>query len=188
MAEAPRNLAQFPDVDVRTLCALLAGERKGYSMDGRDDGDNPGVVAPPPLIYGGALAAGLLANRWRPVPFLPRAVARPLGWMLLTGGLLLGRYGVQALRGAGTNVDPYKPVNAFVVNGPYRFTRNPLYLGLTMVYAGVSALANALWAVALLPGVLAVIRRGVIEREERYLERKFGDEYLRYKARVRRWV
>lgn len=157
-------------------------------MGGRDEGDNPGVVAPPPLIYGGALAAGLLADRLRPAPFPARAVARPLGWLLLGSGLLLGGSGIGALRNAGTNVDPYKPTTAFVAGGPYRFTRNPLYLSLTLVYAGVALLANTLWAPALLPGVLAAIQRGVIEREERYLERKFGAEYLRYKARVRRWV
>ncbi len=157
-------------------------------MAGKDDADNPGVAAPPPLVFGGALAAGLLAHRLRPTPFLPRAVARPLGWLLLGGGLLLGGSGIRALRNAGTNVDPYKPTTAFVAVGPYRFTRNPLYLALTMMYAGISFLARSLWAFTLLPGVLAVIRCGVIEREERYLERKFGAEYRRYKARVRRWV
>jgi protein-S-isoprenylcysteine O-methyltransferase Ste14 len=157
-------------------------------MSGQDGGDNPGVIAPPPLIYGGALAAGLLANRLRPAPSLPRAVARPLGWSLIAGGLLLGGSGVRSLRAAGTNVDPYRPTTSFVAEGPYRFTRNPLYLSFTLVYAGVSLVAGALWPLALLPGVLAVVQRGVIGREERYLERKFGAEYLRYKARVRRWV
>jgi protein-S-isoprenylcysteine O-methyltransferase Ste14 len=75
-----------------------------------------------------------------------------------------------------------------VTGGPYRFTRNPLYLSLTLIYGGITALANALPAALLLPVVLQVMRRGVIEREERYLEGKFGDEYLNYKARVRRWI
>ena len=153
-----------------------------------NDRDNPGVVAPPPLIYAVALAVGLLAHRLRPVSFLPRELSRLFGWTLLGGGLLLGCFGVRALRDAGTNVDPYKPVTAFVAEGPYRFTRNPLYLGLTLMYGGAAALTNALWTVILLPPVLGVMQRGVIEREERYLERKFGDEYLLYKARVRRWI
>jgi protein-S-isoprenylcysteine O-methyltransferase Ste14 len=59
---------------------------------------------------------------------------------------------------------------------------------MTMMYAGIAALANALWAIVFLPVALLVIQRGVIEREERYLERKFGEEYLNYKARVRRWI
>ncbi len=153
-----------------------------------DERDTAGVIAPPPLIYGGALSLGLLANRLRPLSFLPRRLGRVLGWPLIAVGLLLGLWGLGSLRRAGTNVDPYRPTTAFVTDGPYRYTRNPLYLGLTAVYAGVSALANSLWAVLLLTGVLAVMRRGVIEREERYLEGKFGEEYRLYKKRVRRWI
>ena len=150
--------------------------------------DNPGVIAPPPLIYAGALAIGLLANVLYPISFLPRTVARVSGLPLIFGGLAIGLLGFHEMRRAETNVDPYKPATAIVTEGPYRFTRNPLYLCLTLVYAGISALANALWGILLLPLVLLVMRRGVIEREERYLERKFGGEYLNYKARVRRWI
>jgi protein-S-isoprenylcysteine O-methyltransferase Ste14 len=158
------------------------------SDDAREAPDNPGVIAPPPLIYAGALAIGLLVNRLHPIAFLPRVLSRVLGWPLIVGGLVIGSLGFREMKRAGTNVDPREPTTAIVTEGPYRFTRNPLYLCLTLVYAGISALANALWAVLLLPGVLAVMRRGVIEREERYLERKFGDEYVNYKARVRRWI
>jgi protein-S-isoprenylcysteine O-methyltransferase Ste14 len=75
-----------------------------------------------------------------------------------------------------------------VTEGPFRYTRNPAYLSMAMIYAGISSLANALWAILLLPATLLVVQRGVIEREERYLERKFGEEYLRYKERVHRWL
>ena len=75
-----------------------------------------------------------------------------------------------------------------MTGGPFRYTRNPAYLGMAMIFAGVSCLANALPAMLLLPAALLTIQRGVIEREERYLEREFGEEYLRYKARTRRWV
>ncbi len=158
------------------------------SDDARETPDNPGVIAPPPLIYAGALAIGLLANVRYPISFLPRGLSRVLGWPLIVGGLVIGSLGFREMKRAGTNVDPREPTTAIVTEGPYRFTRNPLYLCLTLVYAGISALANALWAILLLPLVLTVMRRGVIEREERYLERKFGDEYLNYKARVRRWI
>ena len=158
------------------------------SDDAREAPDNPGVVAPPPLIYAGALALGLVANRLYPMAFLPRAVSRVLGLPLIFGGLAIGLLGFREMRRAETNVDPYKPATAIVTEGPYRFTRNPLYVGMTLVYTGMTALSNALLAAMLLPLVLAVMRRGVIEREERYLERKFGDEYLAYKARVRRWL
>ena len=92
------------------------------------------------------------------------------------------------MRQAGTNVDPYRPATAIVTGGPYRFTRNPIYVGFTLMYVGIFALANALLPILLLPAVQQLMRRGVIEREERYLERKFGDEYLQYKERVRRWI
>jgi protein-S-isoprenylcysteine O-methyltransferase Ste14 len=158
------------------------------SDDARGAPDNPGVVAPPPLIYAGALALGLVANKLYPMAFLPRAVSRVLGLPLIFGGLTIGLLGFREMRRAETNVDPYKPATAIVTEGPYRFTRNPLYIGMTLVYSGIIALFNAFPAAMLLPLALAVMRGGVIEREERYLERKFGDEYLAYKARVRRWL
>ncbi len=158
------------------------------SDETRENRDNPGVIAPPPLIYAGALVAGLLANRAYPIPFLPRGISRALGWPSVVAGLAIGLFGFREMKRAQTNVDPRKPTTAIVAAGPYRYTRNPLYVGMTLMYAGVSARANALPAALLLPAALAVMRRGVIEREERYLERKFGDEYLRYKERVRRWI
>jgi protein-S-isoprenylcysteine O-methyltransferase Ste14 len=158
------------------------------SDDARETPDNPGVIAPPPLIYAGALAIGLLANRLYPIAFVPRGLSRVLGWPLIVGGPAVGSLGLREMKRADTNVDPRDPTTAIVTGGPYRFTRNPLYLSMTLIYAGITALANALPAALLLPFVLHIMRRGVIEREERYLERKFGDEYLDYKARVRRWI
>lgn len=155
--------------------------------DGKD-ADNPGVVAPPPLIFAVPLVAGLLVNRLRPTPFLPRALSRLLGWPLVVAGLLLGLSGFREMRRAGTNVDPYHPTTAIVQRGPYRLTRNPLYVGMALIYSGLSARANALPALGLLPVVLHLVHHEVIKREERYLEDKFGDEYLRYKGRVRRWI
>lgn len=151
--------------------------------------DNPGVIAPPPLIYASALVAGFFlngrfANHPDRVFFLPRV----LGWLLIGSGVVIGGLGFREMRRAGTNVDPREPTTAIVTGGPYRFTRNPLYLSITLIYCGIAARARALPAFLLLPAVLLVMQRGVIEREERYLERKFGDEYLRYKARVRRWL
>ena len=154
-----------------------------------DEGrDNPGVVAPPPLIFAGALAFGLVVNRLRPTGFLPRRLGRVAGPAMVAGGLSIGLSGFREMRRAGTNVDPGKPATVIVTDGPYRFTRNPLYLSMALIYAGIACRANALPAAMLLPGVLAVVQKGVIEREERYLERKFGGEYIRYKGRVRRWI
>jgi protein-S-isoprenylcysteine O-methyltransferase Ste14 len=158
------------------------------SDETREAQDNPGVIAPPPLIYAAALAAGLLVNRRYRIPFLPRSLVRALGWPLIVGGLTVGVLGFREMRRAETNPDPRKPTTAIVSQGPFRFTRNPLYLSMTLIYGGITVLANALPTALMLPIVQHLMRRGVIEREERYLERKFGDEYLQYKARVRRWI
>jgi protein-S-isoprenylcysteine O-methyltransferase Ste14 len=153
-----------------------------------DEQDKAGVIAPPPLIYLGSLVFGLLLNRKFPVTLLPRKMARNFGWPLLGGGVLLIGWFEWAMRHAGTPANPYKPVSHVVTQGPFRYTRNPGYLAMATIYMGIASLANALWAVLLLPVALIVVQRGVIEREERYLERKFGEEYLRYKAQVRRWI
>jgi protein-S-isoprenylcysteine O-methyltransferase Ste14 len=153
-----------------------------------DEQDKAGIAAPPPLIYLGALGFGLLLNRRFPIAILPPRIARGLGWPLLGGGALLLGWFEWALRRGGTPTNPYKPVSRIVTDGPFHYTRNPAYLSMAMIYTGIASLANALWAILLLPVALLVIQRGVIEREERYLERKFSEEYLRYKAQVRRWI
>ena len=154
-----------------------------------DDGqDTPGIWLPPPLVYLLALLVGLLLDRRVHVPFLPRGVARLLGWPFVGGAMALATWFARTMRGADTTMHINKPVSRVVQDGPFRYSRNPGYLSLTMIYAGIAVLRNALWAVVLLPLVLHVIEREVIEREERYLERSFGEEYLAYKARVRRWV
>jgi protein-S-isoprenylcysteine O-methyltransferase Ste14 len=156
--------------------------------DGRGNADNPGVITPPPIIYAGALAAGLLANRRLRLPFLPRRLGRTLGPFLTVCGFVVGFLGFREVRRTGSNVDPREPSTTVVTGGPFRFTRNPMYLGFTLQYVGISAFFNALPPILLLPVVQQLMRRGVIEREERYLERKFGEEYLRYKESVRRWI
>ena len=153
-----------------------------------DNQDNPGIRVPPPLIYLLPLILGLLLDRRSHLSFLPRGVARGLGWPLVGGGALLSGWFLRTMRGAGAPVRTDKPVPRLTTEGPFRYTRNPGYLCLAMIYAGIAALRNSLWAILFLPVVLVVIQREVIGREERYLERTFGEEYLDYKARVRRWV
>ena len=150
--------------------------------------DNPGVVAPPPLIYAGALAIGLFVHRFIPVKFFPGAGARLLGRVCMGISGMLALSALLEMRRAGTHVDPRQPATALVTQGPFRLTRNPLYLSLTLLYTGIALMVNSLWAIVLLPGALIVIRYGVINREERYLERTFGEQYLSYKAKVRRWI
>jgi protein-S-isoprenylcysteine O-methyltransferase Ste14 len=105
--------------------------------------------------------------------------------------LLLGLVALPALRQfirAGTHPEPWKPTTALVTDGPYRFSRNPMYLGFTFIYLGVACWVNTAWPVVLLPLVLLVMQYGVILREEAYLERKFGEEYRAFRRRVRRWL
>jgi protein-S-isoprenylcysteine O-methyltransferase Ste14 len=143
-----------------------------------DDQDTPGIRVPPPPVYLLALLLGILLDRRAHVPFLPRGVARVLGWPLVGGGMALTVWFVRTMRGADTTIRIDKSVSSLVQDGPFRYTRNPGYVALTMIYAGIATLRNALWAILLLPLVLYVIERKVIECEERYLERTFGDEYL----------
>lgn len=150
--------------------------------------DNAGVIAPPPLLYAGPLLAGLILHLIFPRKALPNSIARPLGALGIATGLLLGSSAFQQLRRAKTNINPTQPVTAIVTSGPYRITRNPIYLALTLLYSGISLLANSAWALFFLPIILNVINRGVIDREEHYLERKFGTEYTDYKTYVNRWL
>jgi protein-S-isoprenylcysteine O-methyltransferase Ste14 len=131
---------------------------------------------------------GLLLDRKAHVPLLPRGAARSLGWPLLGGGVLLSRWFLRTMRKADAPVRTDRPVPRLTTEGPFRYTRNPGYLSMAMIYAGIAVLRNALWAILFLPLVLYMTQREVIGREERYLERTFGEEYLTYKAQVRRWV
>ncbi len=153
-----------------------------------DNQDNPGIKVPPPLIYAVPLILGLLLNRRVYLPFLPRGAARGLGWSLIGGALVLNTWFLRTIRDAGVPIRTDKPVPRLTTEGPFRYSRNPSYLALAMLYAGIAVLRRALWAILVLPLVLLVIQREAIGREERYLERTFGEEYLDYKRRVRRWV
>jgi protein-S-isoprenylcysteine O-methyltransferase Ste14 len=126
---------------------------------------------------------------WCITEWLPRRVRIGARTIVEGGaGVALARSFVTAFRRARTPVAPYRPTTAIVTTGPYVFSRNPAYLGMALAYAGIAVAAEALWVLAVLVPTLIVIDRGVIAAEERYLERKFGEEYLRYKARTRRWL
>ncbi len=150
--------------------------------------EHANVIAPPPLIYGASLLIGLLAHWAFPRPFLSRTVARVVGPGLIVTGFLTGLAAARTMRRAHTSLRPDTPTTAIVDTGPFRYTRNPIYLAFTLMYTGIACFANALWPILLLPFVLAVMQRGVIEREEQYLTRKFGTVYTQYQTRVRRWL
>jgi protein-S-isoprenylcysteine O-methyltransferase Ste14 len=150
--------------------------------------DHSGVAVPPPLLYAVPLAVGLLLHWAYPIALMPRGVAVPLGVLLVVLSLALLASAMISFRRARTSPVPIKPTTAIVETGPYRFTRNPMYVGLAALYLGVTLWVDSLWPILFLPIALFMIQRFVIAREERYLEAKFGDQYRGYKARVRRWL
>ena len=150
--------------------------------------DNAGVIAPPPFIYLGGLILGLFIQKQLPLR-LSRRKRRPfLGTLLIGAGFTLGFTAFRTMREAETPPDPRQPVTTIVTSGPFQLSRNPIYLSMALLYSGIAVLTDALWPMLLLPFVLHIMNRGVIDREERYLERKFGDKYMEYKRQVRRWL
>lgn len=161
------------------------GKSAGLGIGERDA---PGVLAPPPVLFAAGLAIGFALEALLPSTTLPAVLALSLGGGLLAGGLLLAAAFFAAFRRAHTPVDTRKPTSRIVTDGPYRLTRNPGYLSLALIYAGIAVLTSALWAFVPLVPTLILVDRAVIRREERYLEGKFGDVYNRYKASTRRWM
>lgn len=150
--------------------------------------DHAGVPVPPPLLYAAGLAVGLgLERLWR-LPRPSARVAKPLGAVLLVLGAALPASGATLFRRRRTSVLPVRPTTSLVTSGPYRLTRNPMYLGFALGHAGLALRRRSTWGLLTLGPVLAAVDRVVIDREERYLERAFGEEYRRYAQRVRRWL
>jgi len=150
--------------------------------------DIPGVIAPPPLILLGFLLLGLALDWLRPVPLFPAAAQYAIGAVLIVlAGALAGSAIVRFLR-AGTNVPTRQPTTALVTSGPYRFSRNPIYTGMILLLLGVGVMVDSAWILAMAVPFALVIRYGVIAREERYLEAKFGEPYRAYRAEIRRWI
>ena len=148
----------------------------------------PDIIACPPLIFLTALGLGLVLHWWIPIWSLPPLYSRPLGVGLCLTGIGVGFWGCATMYRAGTNVRPDRPVTALVTGGPFRYSRNPLYLCLTALYLGITLLLHALWPLVILVPLLLIVHRGIVLREERFLEARFGDAYRAYKARVRRWL
>ena len=150
--------------------------------------DNSGVRFPPPLIYVLGLLAGWLLERKHPLVPLPRNFAIAAGIVLLIAGLALARSGARAIWKANSSIIPMRPTTAIVSDGVYRFTRNPMYLAMAVMYVGIALLVRAAWALVLLPVVMIAVDRLVIAKEESYLRGKFGETYMNYCSRVRRWI
>ena len=150
--------------------------------------DNPGVIAPPPLIFLSGLLLGGIITYFYPFPMMIGGLAVILGNLLFLSGIAVIAIIYLQMKRAKTNIEPWKPTTKILDSGFYGFSRNPIYLGLTLMYLGISCFFNSIWFLPFLPIVLIVIHYGVILREEKYLESKFGEDYLDYKKRVRRWI
>jgi len=148
---------------------------------------NLGIVRPP-LVYLSALLIGSVIQFAAPLQFFPRVLAAPLGGSLVVVAIVLLSSSVKKFRAAGTPVPASKPTTAIVRAGPYRFTRNPIYLAFSLLHLGIALWVNSVWLIATLVAAVALIHYVVIPREEQYLEGRFGGEYLEYKASARRWL
>ncbi len=157
-------------------------------MNQNEKKDIAGVIAPPPLIYLAALIVALgLEGAARADTGLGR-IGLWIGLALIALAVVIALLARRQFIKGGTSLRVEEPSTAILSTGPFRFTRNPLYLALAMLQVGIGLVAGMAWIIVWVVPALLVIRFGVIAREERYLERKFGQEYLDYKAQVRRWL
>jgi protein-S-isoprenylcysteine O-methyltransferase Ste14 len=153
--------------------------------------DYADVVVKPPILFAGAVLLGCLLSWIVPLgPGLGSANARALavGGVLALIGFALMAVSVRQFRRAGTSVIPGEPSTVLLESGPYRFTRNPIYIGFVIFYFGLAIMLTSAWMLVLLIPVLIILQRGVVEREEAYLQAKFGEAYRKYRARVPRWL
>ena len=152
------------------------------------EGDAPKVITFPPLVYVPFLAMGIVLDFLFPLPLLPNRVQYLVGFAVMAVSGLIIPFVLLEFRKARTDFNPRKPTTAIITTGPFRFSRNPSYVGLTLLCVGIGIAADSIWILGLLIPAIVVMHYGVIAREERYLENKFGEEYLRYKRSVRRWL
>lgn len=150
--------------------------------------DRANVIALPPLLFLGTFIVSLLLRFLFPTPLLSTVTALIIGLPVVLAGIVLLLLGFREMIRHKTTINPGGITTTIVSQGVYRYTRNPMCIALTVIYVGISIAVNAYWGFLLIIPLLLVVQRGIIEREEAYLTRKFGDEYLRYKGKVRRWI
>jgi protein-S-isoprenylcysteine O-methyltransferase Ste14 len=166
----------------------ITSETKPTKTDPSAPPDSPEVIVFPPVLFVSAILIGVALQIMWPIPLWKALPVRIAGGALVMLGFTMLATAFRAMGRAGTNVHPGKPSTAIVSDGPYRFTRNPIYAGNTLVYIGLSLIFNVFWPLVSLVPFFILLDWGVVRREERYLEAKFGWDYSDYKARVRRWI
>ena len=155
----------------------------------KDLAKRPRTLVLPPAPYVLAVLAGWWLDRhWHPLWFDEGVVSHALGWVWVASGLALFVWTLWTFHRHRTTVNPYAGASDLCTDGPFRFSRNPIYLGDWLILSGVALILNTAWPLVFAPVIWGLLRYGVIRHEEAHLEAKFGDAYRAYKARVRRWV
>ncbi|MCY1287450.1 Phospholipid methyltransferase [compost metagenome] len=146
------------------------------------------IILPPPVIYLSFVALAWILAELLPLPLPDNSWTRYLGWGLIDAGILLAAWSALALAQHKTTINPYKKPKRLLESGPFRYSRNPIYVGFTLIYLGIGLLLHSWWPWIVLPALILAMNLGVIVPEEVVLERLFGDSYRHYRARVRRWL
>ena len=153
-----------------------------------DHTDHANVKIHPPVLLLIHMLATFVLNWLSPLPFAFPKVLEWTGYVLVFAGLGLAVSAVNQFTKVHTTLDPHGSVSAVVTSGPYRFSRNPIYLGFVFILIGLPLALGNYWGVMLSPLLMVLLYQLVIKHEEAYLEKKFGDVYTSYKSRVRRWL
>lgn len=178
--------------EVETDAGADHARQQAEAADGPDvmDGSPPPVAVHPPILFPAVLSVALVLDRLAPLVTAPwPALLRfGLGGLLVAFAMLLAGWAAWAFYRAGTAIPTFRPARRFVSSGPYAFTRNPMYLGLVLLLAGLGLMLASGWTLLFVPVFVALMDRLVIAREEPYLAARFGDPYRAYLRRVRRWI
>jgi len=178
------------ETEASSAACTIQNREYSQKKTAKDDGDHDHIVASPPVIFGIILAAGLLIHRYFPLAIMahPNSPSKVLAnFLFVIAGIVMVSTTLLMMR-KKTDPRPDRPTTTIVTDGFFRYSRNPLYLSLVLIYGGIAIHANSWWLVFSLPVFFIALERAVVLREEKYLEGKFGDEYLRYKRNVRRWI
>jgi protein-S-isoprenylcysteine O-methyltransferase Ste14 len=172
----------------RSRAATVEPDRRITQMSDTTSTDNAGVVAPAPVFFGIGIAAGFLLESLLPTSLVSVPFAAAIGALLISCSVALVLAAVVSLLRAGTAFDARKPTTRLVTTGAFKLSRNPTYLSLALLHAGLAFVFQSIWLLGTAAVAIAITHWGVILREERYLGNKFGEEYRRYAERVRRWL
>ncbi|MGD0276843.1 MAG: isoprenylcysteine carboxylmethyltransferase family protein [Syntrophales bacterium] len=150
--------------------------------------NGPEIIIPPPLIYLIGFLFAYAMNGFYPIPMFGPPLSIVLALIAATPSAVLGMWSLMEFWHTRTNPLPHKPASTLVIIGPYRITRNPMYVSLTLLYVGFGFLLGILWTFVFLPAVIFVMHYYIVRREESYLESRFGEQYQTYKQQVHRWL